>query len=67
MKGKKPAIVEKPVKVATASKKALPKVVDKIITSKSIKKLIKPSKVIEKKVKKIILVPKVNQIKVDAS
>ena len=67
MKAKRPAIVEKPVKVATTSKKALPKVVDKIITSKSIKKLIKPSKMIEKKGKKIILVPKVNQTKVDAS
>ena len=60
-------MVEKAVKVATTSKKILPKVAHKITTSKSIKKPIKPSKVIEKKGKKITVVPKANKAKVDTS
>ena len=53
-------MVEKAVKVATASKKMLPKLAHKITTSKSIKKPIKPSKEIEKKGKKITVEPKAN-------
>ena len=60
-------MVEKAVKVATTSKKTLPKVAHKITTSKSIKKPIKPSKVIEKKGKKITVVPKAKKAKVDTS
>lgn len=67
MKAKRPAIVEKPVKVAATSRKALPKVADKIISSKSIKKPVKPLKVIEKKTKKIIAVPKADKSKVEPS
>ena len=60
-------MVEKAVKVASTSKKVLPKVAHKITTSKSIKKPIKLSKVIDKKRKKITVVPKANHTKVDHS
>ena len=60
-------MVEKAVKIATTGKKDLPKAGHKITTSKSIKKPTKPSKIIDKKKKKITVVPKANQVKVDTS